>query len=105
MALGVRCTLLRPGGIRPLLEGAGLEDVGLRTLSLSHWLSGPDELWAGTVAGTVRTAAAIRGQTEAMQRAIRAAFDELAAPYVTAKGFDVPVSIHVAAGRGGPRDS
>lgn len=82
-----------------LLEGAGLEDVGLRALSLSHRLSGPDELWAGILAGTVRTAAAIRGQTEAMQRAIRAAFDDLAAPYVTAQGFDVPVSIHVAAGR------
>ena len=56
------------------------------------------ELWDGLVAGAVRLRPLILGQTEELQRQIRARYDELLEAYRTEDGFEVPVSVTLAAG-------
>ncbi len=82
-----------------LLEGAGLEDVRVRTVSFTHRASSADELWRGLSGGTVRTSAIIVGQTEEMQRAIRTAFDDIARRYEVDSQLELPVSVKLASAR------
>lgn len=82
-----------------LLRSVGLEAAAVRSLSFTHRLSGSDELWEGMVAGTVRTASMIRGQTEETQRRIRAALHRRVSEYAVAGGLEVPVSVKIASGR------
>ncbi len=82
-----------------LLTTAGLDDVQIRAVSFTHRVSGSDELWDGLLPGTVRTRALILGQTEEMQRRIRAALDRLLRPYSARDGFEIPVSVKIGAGK------
>ena len=82
-----------------LLGTAGLRDIEVRVVSFSHRVSGSDELWDGLLPGTVRTQALIFRQTAEMQRRIRGALDRLLRQYAVGDGFEVPVSVKIAAGR------
>ncbi len=86
-----------------LLQGAGLTDVAVQTVSLTHRLTGADELWDGFREGTVRTRALLVGQApETMQR-LRAGFDRRMREYTGEDGsIELPVSVKVASGRLAP---
>jgi hypothetical protein len=69
------------------------------SISFTHPVSSPDELWRGLLAGTVRTAAVVRGQPDDVQQRIRAAFDRLMQAYRVGTGFELPVSVNLASAR------
>ncbi len=81
-----------------LVEGAGLVDVEVDTVEFGLRLEDRDELWDGLVQGSVRVGPMILGQTEELQRQIRERYDELLEEYRTEDGYDVPVSVKLAAG-------
>lgn len=87
------------GEFARLLADAGFDDVAVETVDFSLHLESGDELWHGLAEGSVRVRPLILGQTQEMQRAIRAHFDELLDEYRVAGGFDVPVSVKLASGR------
>lgn len=82
-----------------LLTTARLKGVEVRSLAFAHRIAAADDLWDGFLAGTVRTRALVRGQTEDMQRRIRAALDRLLRPYAARDGFEIPVSVKIAVGK------
>jgi hypothetical protein len=82
-----------------LLGGQGLEGVQVRTISFMHTVASPDELWEGLLGGAVRISALIFGQTEEVQREIRAAFDQAVQPYAVDDRLKLPVSVKLASGR------
>jgi SAM-dependent methyltransferase len=84
-----------------LLTDGGFDDVEVHTIGFAHPVAGPDELWAGLIHGTVRSAALVVGQPHEVQRAIRAAFDRRAARYAEGPRLAVPVSVRLAVGRAG----
>jgi SAM-dependent methyltransferase len=86
------------GEFTRLLEGAGLTDVQVRTITFRHRMAGIGQWWHGLLDGAVRTRGLVLGQPEPVQVRIRAAFDRLAGDYVTADGLDVPVSVKIASG-------
>ncbi len=81
-----------------LLRFAGLEEVAVRGLSFIHRLASPEALWAGILAGTVRTSIGIRRQPMEVQGRIRAAFDRLVQGYTAEGGINVPVAFKIASG-------
>jgi ubiquinone/menaquinone biosynthesis C-methylase UbiE len=81
-----------------LLEGAGLADVAVSTVEFDLHLEGGDELWDGLIEGSVRVRPLILGQSDELQRQIRVRYDALLEPYRGEQGFDVPVSVKLAAG-------
>ena len=86
-----------------LLEGAGLTDVEVQTLSLTHRLTGADELWDGFCDGTVRTRALLFGQGPETIERIRTAFDRRVREYIAEDGsIELPVFVKVASGRLAP---
>jgi ubiquinone/menaquinone biosynthesis C-methylase UbiE len=82
-----------------LLHDAGLVDVSVTTLALTHRMPSADALWDALLDGTVRASAQVRGQTPDMQRSIRRAFDRIVADYHTGSELELPVSVKIAAGR------
>jgi SAM-dependent methyltransferase len=82
-----------------LLEGATLSDVQVGTVEFALHLDHGDELWHGLIQGSVRVGPLILGQTEEMQREIRARYDELLEAYRTDDGYEVPVSVKLASGQ------
>ena len=52
----------------------------------------------GLIKGSVRDGPMIVGQPEELQREIRERYDELLDAYRTEDGYDVPVSVKLAAG-------
>ena len=81
-----------------LLGAAGLEVTPPTTSTITHLLGSPDELWHGALNSMVRLAALIRGQPEAIQDQIRAAFQRRVQPYVEPAGVRIPVSFKIASG-------
>ena len=81
-----------------LLDGAGLVGVEVGTVEFGLHLDDRDELWDGLIQGSVRVGPMILGQTEELQRQIRGRYDELLEEYRTEDGYDVPVSVKLAAG-------
>jgi ubiquinone/menaquinone biosynthesis C-methylase UbiE len=81
-----------------LLEDAGLTDVEVGTVEFGLRIDDADELWDGLIKGSVRVGPMIVGQTEALQGEIRERYDELLEAYRTEDGYDVPVSVKLAAG-------
>jgi SAM-dependent methyltransferase len=55
-----------------------------------------DELWDGVRGGTVRTAARLAAATDTERDAVRAHLAELAEPFRTATGYDLPTTIRIA---------
>lgn len=82
-----------------LLAGAGLAEVEVRSIAFEQEVADTDELWEGMLAGSVRTAAVIERQPEAVRRRIRAALEQAVAPYRSRTGIALPVSAKLASGR------
>lgn len=82
-----------------LLSAAGFSDPEVATIEFTHRLADRDQLWRGVLEGSVRTRALVHGQSRDDRDRIRAAFDELVAPYETATGIEVPVAVKLASGR------
>lgn len=81
-----------------LLSDQQLEGVEVRTVAFSDSFGSPDEYWEGLLGGTVRMSAVVSGQTEEVQREIRAAFDRLVEPYAVDGRLELPVSVKLASG-------
>jgi SAM-dependent methyltransferase len=82
-----------------LLRHAGLEGIEIQSLCFTHRLSGPDELWEGLLAGTIRTAPLVLWQAGDTQERIRRAFDRLVDKYAGDDGIELSVSVKLASGR------
>ena len=82
-----------------LLRHAGLAGIEVQTVSFTHRLSGPDELWEGLLTGTIRTAPLVLWQTEGTQARIKRVFDRLMEQYAVDGGVELPVSVKLASGR------
>jgi ubiquinone/menaquinone biosynthesis C-methylase UbiE len=82
-----------------LLSAQSLDDIRVRTVSFRLSTSSPDTLWRGMLGGTVRVSAVILGQTDPMQRRIRAAFAEIVQPYQVGDHLELPVSVKLASAR------
>ena len=87
------------GVFADLLRGAGLDDITVDRLELTHRLPSADVLWDGVLHGAVRIAALVRGQSPDMQRRIRRAFDRIVERYKVGDGIELPVAVKIAAGR------
>jgi SAM-dependent methyltransferase len=81
-----------------LLRSAGLEVTPPATLTTTHLLDSPGDLWHGALNSMVRLAALIHGQPEAVHDRIRAAFQRRMQPYVERAGVRIPVSFKIASG-------
>ncbi|WP_433381065.1 class I SAM-dependent methyltransferase [Actinoplanes sp. CA-142083] len=86
----------RPGEMAALFRECGFT-CEVSTVAFELVISA-GELWDGFMAGTVRTAAHVRGQPAATRERIRAAFDRHAAPYERGGRLAIPVSAVLAAG-------
>jgi ubiquinone/menaquinone biosynthesis C-methylase UbiE len=82
-----------------LFEGAGLEDVEVRTVAFTLTVPSADALWRGLLGGTVRTSALILRQPDETQRQIRAAFDRIVRRYEVGSGLELPVSVKLGSAR------
>jgi ubiquinone/menaquinone biosynthesis C-methylase UbiE len=82
-----------------LLNEQQLEEIQVRTIAFPHSFGSPDEFWDGLLGGTVRMSALVSGQTEAVQREIRAGFDQAVEPYRVDDRLELPVSVKLASGR------
>lgn len=79
------------------LVGVLLDAVTVRDVSFVHPVSSPDELWHGLLGGTVRSSAVVRAQAEPVRHRTREAFDRLLETHRVDSGFELPVSIKLAA--------
>ena len=82
-----------------LITGAGLTDPAARTVEFPLQVGSADELWDGLIEGAVRTRAVVQAQSDDVQRAIRARFDELLDDHSAGDGFEVSVSVKLGSGR------
>lgn len=82
-----------------LLTEARFRDVSVDTVDFTLPIESGDQLWNGLVEGSVRLRPLVVGQSEAVQREIRARFDDLLGEYRAGDGFEVPVAVKLAAGR------
>ena len=80
-------------------EGCGLTDVEVAAIAYTHASATIDEIWDGLLSGTVRTSALIRPQPAAIQREIRAAFEQRTAPYWRDGRVVLPIAVKLARGR------
>ena len=85
-----------------MLEHHGFDDITVRDVSFLHVVASPGELWDGLMGGTVRTAAVVRAQPEPVRQRIRDTFDRLLEAHRAGDGFELPVSVKLAAGIGRP---
>jgi SAM-dependent methyltransferase len=90
--------LANEGEFTGLLEGAGLIEVEVDTVEFGLRIGDGGELWDGLVKGSVRVGPMILHQTEELKREIRRRYDELLEAYRTKDGYEVPVSVKLAAG-------
>lgn len=82
-----------------LLLQAGLVRIEIQTVTFTHRLSGPDELWNGLLTGAVRTPPLVLWQTEETQERIRTAFDRLVDEYEMDGGIELPIAVKLASGQ------
>lgn len=81
-----------------LLRRAGVVGIEVQTVSFTHRLSGPDELWEGLLTGTIRTAPLVLWQAGETQERIKRALDRLMEQYTVDGGIELPVSVKLASG-------
>jgi ubiquinone/menaquinone biosynthesis C-methylase UbiE len=79
-----------------LLDDQRFENINVETITFSHQVSSPDELWTGMLAGTVRTSALIQRQSNEVQEEIRAAFDRVVQRHRVGDRLTVPVAVKLA---------
>ena len=83
-----------------LLRDAGLAEVTVETIDLTHRVSDAEELWRGLLGSSVRSAALIRAQPEEVRRLIRAELEPVVESYRQADGaLELPVAAKIGAGR------
>jgi SAM-dependent methyltransferase len=82
-----------------LLCGAGLAEVAIEERGTTYTIPDTETFWHGGLGSFVLTAAAIRAQDTAMQRAIRAAFERRIEPYRRDRGFVMPIGFKIGRGR------
>ncbi|MDT0331750.1 class I SAM-dependent methyltransferase [Nocardiopsis lambiniae] len=87
------------GRLTDLLSSAGLAEVGVTAVSLTHTVASLDALWEGLMSGTVRVSALVRGQGEDTRRRIRAGFERSLADLV-GDGGEVTLPVRVLVGHG-----
>jgi hypothetical protein len=80
-----------------LLRSHGFGGATVSDVSFLHPVSSPDELWHKLLGGTVRTAAVVRAQPEPVRRQVRAAFDRYLEAHRVGDGYELPVSVKLAA--------
>jgi SAM-dependent methyltransferase len=83
---------------RRLLRGAGLEDVEIRSVSLTHRVPDADDLWEGMLGGSVRTARLVMRQPPSTRSRIRAAVERLADEYRVGGGLAIPARAKIGRG-------
>lgn len=83
---------------RALLQGAGLTDVVVESVELVHRVAGAEELWLGFLGGSVRGATLVRAQPDAVQVRIRAALDEVVAPFDVGGALELTVRAKIGSG-------
>ncbi|MEK6229584.1 MAG: class I SAM-dependent methyltransferase [Actinomycetota bacterium] len=84
---------------RGLLRGAGLQDVEVHSVSLTHQVPDADELWQGMLGGSVRTAGLVMRQPPPTRTRVRAAVERLAEEYRGEGGLAIPACAKIARGR------
>ncbi|HSL66524.1 MAG TPA: methyltransferase domain-containing protein [Gaiellaceae bacterium] len=87
------------GEFTALLEGAGLREVEVRTVSFLHRVADAEALWDGVLGGAFRLRALLLGQPPETLARIRAAFERLVLAHATPDALEVPVSVKLASGR------
>ena len=83
---------------RGLLRGAGLEDVEIQSVALTHRVADVDELWQGMLGGSVRTAGIVMRQPPRTRGRIREAVARLAEEYRADGGLTIPARAKIARG-------
>jgi SAM-dependent methyltransferase len=85
-------------GVSALVEGAGLDDVTCTTLSWTLHID-PNDFWAGPAAGLSIAGLVLDHQPPSVIPEVRAAFEEITAPYRTDSGLlALPTTALLAAG-------
>jgi SAM-dependent methyltransferase len=84
--------------LRGLLQVAGLEDVEIRSVSLTHRVRDTAELWEGMLGGSVRSAGLVMRQPPRTRGRIRAAAERLAEEYRVDGGLAIPARAKIARG-------
>lgn len=85
---------------RTLLRDAGLAEVTVETIDLTHRVSDAVALWHGLLGSSVRSAALIRAQPEDVRRRIRSELDRIVEPCRQPDGtLELPVAVKIGAGR------
>jgi SAM-dependent methyltransferase len=85
--------------LRALLRDAGLEDIDVRSVSLTQRVLDADELWEGMLGGSVRTAGLVMRQPPSIRTRIRAASDRLAEEHRVGGALAIPARATIAWGR------
>jgi hypothetical protein len=85
--------------LQALLAEVGFVGVAVRAIEFTQQVSDADELLAGIVGGSVRTAKALERRSEAERARVRAALEAVVAPYRTDRGLELPVVVKLASGR------
>jgi SAM-dependent methyltransferase len=87
------------GEFRALLEGAGLVEVAVKTVELTHFVAGTEELLRGLLGSSVRTAAVLRAQDALARRRTLEALERTVEPYRASGGaLELPVAAKVGSG-------
>lgn len=83
-----------------LLADAGLTEVSVETIDLTHRVADAEELWRGLLGSSVRSAALIHAQPEEVRRRIRTELERIVESYRQSDGaLELPVAAKVGAGR------
>jgi SAM-dependent methyltransferase len=88
-----------PGEFESLFRDCGLEQAKVNTIAFPLFVNDADELWNGIIQGTVRASALINGQSLETRQQIRETFDTLIDPHRQGDGFELPVSVKLAAAK------
>ena len=84
--------------MRSLLARHAMTDVTIRTVAFTHRVADTAAVWDGILNGSVRTAAAIRGQSPAIQQRVHDDFTERMERYRSGLELELPISVKVASG-------
>jgi SAM-dependent methyltransferase len=84
-------------GLAGLLAGAGLRDVGVRSLTWVHRTE-PDALWRGAAAGVGGIGTVVTSQSDDVRAAMRSAYDRLVLPLVHGGVLVLPTEALLAVG-------
>ncbi|MET0957162.1 MAG: methyltransferase domain-containing protein [Solirubrobacterales bacterium] len=82
-----------------LLEGAGLREATVETISLTLTVPDADTLWDGFMGSSVRTRAQVDAQPQDVRRRIREAFEHRVEAHRHPAGLEIPVVVKLASAR------